>query len=102
LVHRRPLDDDYDRAVNYVTKYISKQEEKIFGIYYLSSRTLRKKPEIVLLEWGLDYDSFVDESKLATGQQYESTVFRDVKIVNEEFDRSDYDEKSKSRKQSDL
>lgn len=97
-----PLDDDYERAVNYVTKYIAKQEEKILGKYYLSSRTLRKKPKIVPLEWGLDYDSFVDEAKLATGQQYESTVFRDVKIVNEEFDRSNFDEESKSRKQDNL
>ena len=26
-----PLDDNYERTVNYVTKYITKAEDKIFG-----------------------------------------------------------------------
>ena len=41
---------------------------------------------------GVDFDSFVDDFKLETGQQYETTVFRDVKVISEDFDRSVFDE----------
>lgn len=87
-----PLDDNYEKAVNYVTKYISKQDKKILGKYYLSSRSLRKAPDIVPIDQGVDFESFVDDFKLETGQQYETTVFRDVKVISEDFDRSVFDE----------
>ena len=87
-----PLDDNYERAVNYVTKYISKQEHKILGKYYLSSRCLRKAPDVIPIDDGVDFDSFVDDFKLDTGQQYETTVFRDVKVVSEDFERSVFNE----------
>lgn len=91
-----PLDDNYEKAVNYVTKYISKQDKKILGKYYLSSRSLRKAPDVIPIDGGMDFDSFVDDFKLDTGVQYESTVFRDVKVVSEDFDRGVFDETGES------
>ena len=85
-----PLDENYEKAVNYVTKYISKQDKKILGKYYLSSRSLCKAPDVIPIDEGVDFDSFVDEFKLDTGRQYESTVFRDVKVVSEDYDRSGF------------
>ena len=83
-----PLDENYERAVNYVTKYISKQQQKILGKYYLSSRSLRKAPDVLPIE-SVPYDAFVDVDKLASGQQYEVVVYRDVKVCSEDFERSD-------------
>jgi hypothetical protein len=82
-----PLDGDYEKAVNYITKYISKQDEKILGKYYLSSRSLKKSPDIIPIAENVPYDTFRDESKIALGEQYESTVFRDVKIISEDFEK---------------
>lgn len=81
-----PLDENYDRAVNYVTKYITKAETKIFGKWYLSSRSLVKAPDIVPLEH-IDFDSFRDEDKLERREQTETNIYRDVKIVSEEYDK---------------
>jgi hypothetical protein len=84
-----PLDLEYEKAVNYVTKYISKQETKILGKYYLSSRSLKKSPDILPVDLGIDYESFCDEKKLEFGEQHISTVYRDVQIVSEDFSRSE-------------
>ena len=81
-----PLDDNYDRAVSYVTKYITKSESKIFGKWYLSSRSLVKGPDIVPLEPVL-YGAYRDTEAIARGAQVETTVFRDVKILTEEYDK---------------
>lgn len=81
-----PLDDNYERAVNYVTKYITKAETKIFGKWYLSSRSLTKAPDIVPLE-PVEFERFRNEKKLEDKHQTESTIFRDVKIVSEEYDK---------------
>ncbi len=97
-----PLDDNYEKAVNYVTKYISKQEQKILGKYYLSSRCLRKSPDVIPIDGGVDFDSFVDDFKLDTGAQYETTVFRDVKIVSEDFNREAFNAEIIPGKESDL
>ena len=84
-----PLDSDYEKAVNYITKYISKQETKILGKYYLSSRSLKKSPDIIPIDdLDFDYELFRDSAKLESGVQYESTVYRDVKIISEDFERS--------------
>lgn len=52
-----PLDENYERTCNYVTKYISKGAEKILGKWYLSSRNLVKRPDIEVIDCGMDYDS---------------------------------------------
>ena len=80
------LDDNYERAVNYVTKYITKAETKIFGKWYLSSRSLRKAPDIIPVE-PVDFNDFRDEKKLEDKKQTESSIYRDVKIVSEEYDK---------------
>ena len=77
-----PLDRNYERAVNYVTKYITETEVKIFGKWYLSSRNLLKRPDIVPLD-GETFEEFRDEEKLADKRQIERTVYAGVKIVSE-------------------
>ena len=57
-----PIDENYERTCNYLTKYITKDTDKILGKWYLSSRNLIKKPEIDLISGGIDYDSFVAEN----------------------------------------
>lgn len=82
-----PLDGDYEKAVNYIVKYITKAESKIFGKWYLSSRFLVKSPDIVPIDGGIDFDSFRDPDKLFRNEQYEVTAYLDVKIVSEEYER---------------
>ena len=50
-----PLDGEYEKAVNYVCKYISKQDSKILGKYYLSSRSLQKSPDIIPIAGGVNF-----------------------------------------------
>lgn len=82
-----PLDDDYEKAVNYVVKYITKAEEKIFGKWYLSSRCLKKAPDVIPIDGGIDFETFRDADKLERNEQYETTAYFDVKIVSEEYER---------------
>ena len=48
-----PIGENYERTCNYLMKYISKGAEKVFGKWYFSSRSLRKKPDISLIH-GID------------------------------------------------
>lgn len=74
------VDADYERAIGYVTKYITKADSKIFGKWYLSSRTLRKAPDIIPLE-RMNYNEFKDEQKIAV-YRCEMNVYLDVKILS--------------------
>ena len=69
-----PLDKQYERTVNYVTKYITKSDQKIFGKWYLSSRGLKKSPEIIPLE-PIQYDQFRDDEKLKMHIQNEHQIY---------------------------
>lgn len=78
------LDSNYERACNYVSKYITKAETKIFGKWYLSSRDLKKRPDVYPLEH-IPYDDY-RESLAQTGQTVkERTVYRDVKMIVTEY-----------------
>lgn len=79
-----PLDLQYERAVNYVIKYIGKSDEKIFGKWYLSSRGLRKSPEIIPLA-PIRYDEFKDQHKLNVHEQNESRIYDGLRIITEEL-----------------
>lgn len=57
-----PIDENYERTCNYVTKYISKGSHKILGKWYLSSRNLVKRPDIELLAQDIDYHTFVEDN----------------------------------------
>ncbi len=70
-----PIDENYEFVVNYIAKYISKSDEKIFGKWYFASRNLKKKPEIELLD-PVSFDAFVADNADA----YIVPVFRDVCI----------------------
>lgn len=59
-----PIDENYERICNYLTKYLTKDSEKILGKWYLASRNLIKRPEIDLISGGIDYDSFIEENPL--------------------------------------
>lgn len=77
------LDADYEKAVAYVTKYITKAETKIFGKWYLSTRSLVKAPDIIPLEC-MNFEEFRDEEKILKSEQHESVIYRDVRVVSEE------------------
>lgn len=79
-----PLDGEYERAIHYVTKYITKAKDKIFGKWYFSSRTLKKKPDIITLE-PIPFDEFRDQNKLNSFQQHETEIFSGVKLISEEL-----------------
>jgi hypothetical protein len=91
-----PLDENYDKAVSYVTKYITKQETKILGKYYLSSRAIRKAPDIIPVDGGMDFSAFEDSGKLDSGQQFEVNLYKDVVICSEDFPFSASDENIES------
>lgn len=80
-----PLDEQYERAVNYLTKYIAKSDTKIWGKWYLSSRNLQKSPEIIPLD-GIRFDEFLDEKKLAAHEQTLIDLYENgPKMVVEKF-----------------
>ncbi len=81
------LDADYEKAVAYVTKYITKAETKIFGKWYLSTRSLVKAPDIIPLEC-MNFEEFRDEEKILKSEQHESVIYRDVRVVSEEYIRT--------------
>ena len=77
-----PLDENSERAALYITKYITKSEDKIFGKRYLLSRKLTKAPQIIPLA-PINYSEFRDEAKLALGQQIECNLYGDTYMVTE-------------------
>ncbi len=50
-----PLDNNVVRVANYVTKYITKGSDKIFGKYFWSSKNIVHGPEVVLAD--TDFES---------------------------------------------
>ena len=78
------LDAHYEQAVSYVSKYISKGTEKIFGKWYLASRNLIKKPDILPLE-PIPYNDFRDEEKLNVHLQTETEIYPTVRLITEEL-----------------
>ena len=56
------LDGEYTKVCNYILKYISKGNQKIFGKWYWSSRGLIKKPDIINLK-PIDIDK-INKDKL--------------------------------------
>lgn len=86
------LDSNVVRATNYIIKYITKDTKKIFGKYYLSSRSLQKAPETVPLPTMADYYRFRDTNKLAVYKQAETNLYNDVFLLSETiFDADEED-----------
>lgn len=69
-----PVDENYEAACNYVTKYLSKGADKILGKWYLSSRDLVKRPAISIIDGGVDYETFVADNPMAPVVP----IFRDI------------------------
>lgn len=44
------LDDQKFRVANYVTKYITKGSDKIFGKYFWSSKNIQREPHVILTD----------------------------------------------------
>lgn len=49
-----PLDDNKMRIANYVTKYLTKGNDKIFGKYYWSSKNIQREPQTILTDTAYD------------------------------------------------
>lgn len=64
----KKTDGSYTKVCNYILKYITKDTAKIFGKYYLSSRSLIKKPDIEICS-PVDYFSMVTNLE-GQGKQY--------------------------------
>lgn len=77
-----PLGENSEHAALYVSKYISKGNDKIFGKRYLSSRNLIKSPKIIPLE-PIDYFEFRDEKKIESGMQTECELYPHVRLLTE-------------------
>lgn len=83
-----PLDKDYEKAVGYVCKYITSADNKIFGKWYLSARACQKKP--VMKDYPpVRFDDFVDDEKLASGEQY---IFEPCQYLSILRERIPYDD----------
>lgn len=72
-----PIDGNYERTCNYLTKYFEKDFSKIFGKWYFSSRDLVRRPQITLIDGGVPYEEFVTDNPDA----YIIPVYNDVKIA---------------------
>ena len=83
-----PLDFGYEKAVNYITKYITKDEQKVFGKWYLSSRGLKKRPDIFPLE-PIPYLEFRNETKLKVHLQTETEIYPTVHLISEELPKTE-------------
>lgn len=81
------LEENSERAALYVSKYISKGNDKIFGKRYLSSRNLIKSPKIIPLE-PIDYFEFRDEKKIESGMQTECELYPHVRLLTEVLEQS--------------
>ena len=55
-----PLDNQKMRVANYVTKYITKGSDKIFGKYFWSSKNIQREPQVILTD--TDFNSVVAET----------------------------------------
>ena len=79
-----PLDEQYERAVNYTCKYITKSNAKIFGKWFLSSRNLVRGPELLPVE-PVPFYTFRDDQKLENHEQNEQELYPGVMLVSENF-----------------
>lgn len=76
-----PIDENYERTCNYLTKYFTKDSQKVFGKWYFSSRNLIKHPDIELVDDGMDFDTFVEDNPDAPI----IPIYRDVRIAVTQF-----------------
>lgn len=67
--HVTKLDQNSSAAANYCTEYINKDNDKIFGKWYLSARACVKKPHTVDAE-PMEYNEAIDEGKILKGEQW--------------------------------
>lgn len=79
------IDSGYEKACSYLVKYITKDSEKIFGKWYLSSRNLVKRPQIDIISGGMDYDQVKDEHPDLQAIQ----IYKDVNILSVSFPLTD-------------
>lgn len=74
-----PIDEHYERTCNYLVKYMEKGCDKVFGKWYFSSRNLRRRPDITLLQ-DVSYDDFIRDNADEPGL-YDVSVFRGVRLA---------------------
>lgn len=63
-----PCDNNKLRLARYVTKYITKDEKKIFGKYYWSSKNIEREPKVILTR--TDFKEVMNEDFTPVGTSY--------------------------------
>lgn len=76
-----PIDGKYERVVNYLVKYITKDSEKILPRRYYSSRDLIRKPDYVYFSPSEQFDEWCEENNASVFSPFEglkiATIYRD-------------------------
>lgn len=72
------LDENYEQTCNYLTKYFTKGTKKVFGKWYFSSRSLRKKPDIAVIPLGVDFE----QAKRDFPDAVTLPLYRDVCMIS--------------------
>lgn len=76
-----PCDNNKLRLARYVTKYITKDEKKIFGKYYWSSKNIEREPKVILTR--TDFKEVLNEDFAPAGTSYRfkyDAFFNDMDI----------------------
>ena len=78
------LDNQLERVSRYVTKYIVKGGEKIFGKYYWSSKNIKRKPDVMYFDV-VDFDGIPGKKFKPFGSPYKFQYLSNISMSDEEF-----------------
>ena len=87
-----PCDKNRLRLARYVTKYITKEQKKIFGKYYWSSKNIEREPKIILAR--TDFESVLAEDFCPNGTSYRfkyDSFFSEMKIDDMDLEELEND-----------
>lgn len=82
-----PCDNNKLKLARYVTKYITKEQTKIFGKFYWSSKNIEREPKVILTR--TRFGEIPEEEKTPPGTSYRfkyDSFFSDMDI---DFDKDD-------------
>lgn len=76
-----PCDNNKLRLARYITKYITKEDKKVFGKYYWSSKNIVREPKVILTR--TDFKEVMNEDFTPAGTSYRfkyDAFFNDMEI----------------------
>ena len=76
-----PCDNNKLRLGRYITKYITKEDKKVFGKYYWSSKNIEREPKVILTR--TDFKEVMNEDFTPAGTSYRfkyDAFFNDMEI----------------------